>query len=142
MPLLGILAATILLSHSLVPHKEYRFVYPGLLLLVLLAGIGFGEVLNRLRFSARGALACVLGLAFTSAVLAVQPTSVRCSQRIGGKSCPLARSARMRAPAASFCGRITGGRPQDTPGCTATFRSTGPGPMSDCGGISQALTTS
>jgi phosphatidylinositol glycan class B len=74
MPLLGTLAAAVLFSHSLVPHKEYRFVYTGLMLLVLLAGIGCGEILNRLQFSARGALGCVLCFAITSAVLAAQPT--------------------------------------------------------------------
>lgn len=74
MPLLGILAATILLLHSLVPHKEYRYIYPGLVLLVLLAGIGFSEILNRLQVPALGALGFVLCFAFTSAVLAAQPT--------------------------------------------------------------------
>ena len=74
MPLLGMLAAAVLLSHSLVPHKEYRFVYTGLMLLVLLAGIGCSDILNRLQFPARGALPCVLCFAITSAVLAAQPT--------------------------------------------------------------------
>jgi phosphatidylinositol glycan class B len=73
MPLLGILAASVLFSHSLVSHKEYRFVYPALVLLVLLAGIGISETLNRLQVRAPGALGCVLCFAITSAVLAVQP---------------------------------------------------------------------
>jgi hypothetical protein len=74
MPLFLIMAVIVLIPHSMVYHKEYRYIYLAILLLVLLAGIGFSEILNRLQCTPRGALICVLGFAITSAVLAVQPT--------------------------------------------------------------------
>jgi len=37
----------VLLVHSLVGHKEYRFIYPAILLLVISAGIGAGNLLER-----------------------------------------------------------------------------------------------
>ncbi len=42
-PLLALCALLILLSHMAVPHKEYRFVYPAILLVAVLAGLGLGE---------------------------------------------------------------------------------------------------
>ncbi len=39
-------AAIILITHSLVGHKEYRFVYPAVLMLVVLAGIGTGDAVE------------------------------------------------------------------------------------------------
>jgi hypothetical protein len=43
MPLLALCAAIILAAHSAVPHKEYRFIYPTLLLVMILAGLGLVE---------------------------------------------------------------------------------------------------
>jgi GPI mannosyltransferase 3 len=48
LPLLLGVAATILMTHSLIGHKEYRFVYPALPLIATLAGIGTVEVLHAL----------------------------------------------------------------------------------------------
>ncbi|MBD2693311.1 mannosyltransferase [Anabaena catenula] len=46
-PILAWLALIIIVSHSLLAHKEYRFIYPALLMVMILAGIGTGElVLN------------------------------------------------------------------------------------------------
>lgn len=50
-PILGWLALIIILSHSLLAHKEYRFIYPALPMLLILAGIGTGELV--LKFSRR-----------------------------------------------------------------------------------------
>lgn len=46
LPLVFITAVTILAVHSLIPHKEYRFIYPALVLVVLLAGTGFAELVS------------------------------------------------------------------------------------------------
>ncbi len=58
LPLPLTVAGIIVVTHSLVPHKEYRFIYPALLLLLLAAGIGLaqlGAVLTiRLRLSRLG----------------------------------------------------------------------------------------
>lgn len=37
-------AIAILATHSLVPHKEYRFIYPAALLLLVVAGMGLAEL--------------------------------------------------------------------------------------------------
>jgi hypothetical protein len=39
-------AVTILAVHSVIPHKEYRFIYPALVLVMLLAGTGFAELVS------------------------------------------------------------------------------------------------
>ena len=44
MPLLLATAATILAVHSAIPHKEYRFIYPAVLLVMVLAGTGLAQV--------------------------------------------------------------------------------------------------
>jgi GPI mannosyltransferase 3 len=48
LPLLLGVALTILMMHSLIGHKHYRFVYPALPLIAILAGIGTMEVLHAL----------------------------------------------------------------------------------------------
>lgn len=78
-PLLAGLAVVIVLTHSVLAHKEYRFMYPALPMLVLLAGVGMAEVVRFLRnrwLSSRSqaaiVLACFLLWTTTSAVLAQQ----------------------------------------------------------------------
>jgi GPI mannosyltransferase 3 len=44
MPLLLAAAVTILAVHSAIAHKEYRFIYPAVLLVMVLAGIGLAQV--------------------------------------------------------------------------------------------------
>jgi GPI mannosyltransferase 3 len=48
-PLLLWVALAIFLTHSLVPHKEYRFIYPAIPLLVILAGIGTADLVEQAR---------------------------------------------------------------------------------------------
>ena len=43
-PLLLVLALTILTVHSGIAHKEYRFIYPAILLMAVLAGIGLAQM--------------------------------------------------------------------------------------------------
>ena len=43
MPLPFVAAVTILAVHSSISHKEYRFIYPAVLLLMVLAGIGLAQ---------------------------------------------------------------------------------------------------
>jgi phosphatidylinositol glycan class B len=44
LPLLFAVAVTIVTVHSSIPHKEYRFIYPALVPLMLLAGTGLAEL--------------------------------------------------------------------------------------------------
>jgi phosphatidylinositol glycan class B len=46
LPLVLAAAVTILAVHSMIPHKEYRFIYPALVLVMLLAGTGFAELVS------------------------------------------------------------------------------------------------
>jgi GPI mannosyltransferase 3 len=62
-PLLLAAAAIIVASHSAIPHKEIRFIYPAAVLLAALAAIGLAQVAawGRARYSDRGgATACVV----------------------------------------------------------------------------------
>jgi GPI mannosyltransferase 3 len=44
LPLLLVVAAVILAVHSGIAHKEYRFIYPAIVLLSVLAGVGLGQM--------------------------------------------------------------------------------------------------
>lgn len=48
-PLLLATAAIIVATHSLIPHKEYRFVVPAVACLVVLIGLGIGELVIAVR---------------------------------------------------------------------------------------------
>ncbi len=65
-PVLGGVALVILLTHSVVAHKEFRFVYPIIPIAVTLGALGIGEVLSalapRLRALQSATTACVIGL--------------------------------------------------------------------------------
>jgi hypothetical protein len=56
LPALLLVAVTIILTHSLLAHKEYRFVYPATPLIMILAGIGSAELAQRLWPDRRAAL--------------------------------------------------------------------------------------
>jgi GPI mannosyltransferase 3 len=65
-PFLGWVALVIVISHSLVGFKEFRYLYPVIPIAVTLAGMGMAEVLSPLRARARWlrstTAACVVGL--------------------------------------------------------------------------------
>src|SRR5207249_2663009 len=76
MPALLVAAAIILAEHSAIGHKEYRFIYPAVLLAMVLAGIGLAQladwgaqVLRRHAIARGAAVGCaVLVLGYWSAV--------------------------------------------------------------------------
>ena len=74
-PLLFVVPLVILVSHSLIGHKEYRFLYPGLPFLMVLASIGSAELFafaaRNLAMPARrwGFAALAFGWLMTSASL-------------------------------------------------------------------------
>jgi hypothetical protein len=68
-PLAGSLALVILLTHSLISHKEYRFIFPAIALAIPLAGLGLAELAARLQQA--GALS--RGRIFLGAVLLCGP---------------------------------------------------------------------
>jgi len=80
-PLPLLVAVTVVLAHSAVAHKEYRFIYPALLLMVFCASLGTAELLRWFQqrragsAASRGALfvACVAWLV-SSFALAFAPT--------------------------------------------------------------------
>jgi hypothetical protein len=45
-PLAGVAALLVLLVHIPIAHKEYRFLYPALVLVVMLAGMGLAEIVE------------------------------------------------------------------------------------------------
>ena len=45
-PVLLVVAVIILATHSAIAHKEYRFIYPGILLMTILAGVGLAQLVN------------------------------------------------------------------------------------------------
>jgi GPI mannosyltransferase 3 len=47
-------AGMILVSHSLIAHKEFRFIYPAILLVMISAGIGLGQLVVWIGTAARG----------------------------------------------------------------------------------------
>ncbi len=82
-----VLALVIVISHMAIGHKEYRFIYPAIVLLVILAGLGTAELVamlgRRSVFLRRGlAFAAVAWWAGISVFLAVQP--VNREQWLGG----------------------------------------------------------
>lgn len=77
LPVLLLVVATAFASHTVLIHKEYRFIYPVLPLILTLAGIGSAEVVERVRAGLRTPIlrsALVVGLPLfwvtTSAILA------------------------------------------------------------------------
>jgi len=75
-PLPALLAGVVLFVHSAIAHKEYRFVYPVIVLIVLVAAVASAELLETLRGRRpawrRRALA-IAALAWTLASLAAAP---------------------------------------------------------------------
>jgi hypothetical protein len=80
-PLPLLVAATVVLAHSAIAHKEYRFIYPALPLIVFCAALGTGELLRWLLQRRAGSatllgallIACGAWLA-SSIALATAPT--------------------------------------------------------------------
>jgi hypothetical protein len=72
LPVLLLVALTIVVAHTLLAHKEYRFIYPALPLIVTLAGIGSAELAARLwgYTSSRVLVGLALFWIATSAILA------------------------------------------------------------------------
>jgi GPI mannosyltransferase 3 len=76
--LLGLIAFTIIATHMLFAHKEYRFVFPAVPFVIILVGLGTAEVLNHISKdiikTRKQMIAVVAGIIFcwslTSGVLA------------------------------------------------------------------------
>ena len=76
--LLGLLAATIIVTHMLFAHKEYRFVFPAVPFIVILVGLGTAEVfgyfqkdlLKTRKQTLMAGAGVVFGWAVTSGILA------------------------------------------------------------------------
>ncbi len=73
-PLLGWVAFAILLTHSIVGHKEFRYIYPIIPLAITLAGLGSADVLavlsSQWKLLRSAAVACTVGLVVCACVSA------------------------------------------------------------------------
>lgn len=102
LPLPFAAAVTILAVHSVIPHKEYRFIYPALVLVMILAGAGLVELaswrVRRLRTSGSRAAAMPLRFASSFGVWAVVSFVVWTGPTLAG----LRDSAQNNLSAASF----------------------------------------
>lgn len=84
-PILAWLVIIIVLSHSVLAHKEYRFIYPALPMVIILAGLGTAELVSHWRpqrLSQRGMVMAVL----VSLVLWTSTSAVMASQFDTNKS--------------------------------------------------------
>jgi GPI mannosyltransferase 3 len=72
LPALFIAAAAIVAIHSAIPHKEYRFIYPATVLLMVLAGIGAAQLVEwgTRAFTGRGVRAGIAVAGSAAVVLA------------------------------------------------------------------------
>jgi phosphatidylinositol glycan class B len=70
LPLLLVIAMVILATHSGIAHKEYRFIYPAIVPLTVLAGVGLAQMASWGREWLIGRNTPVTAAAATSAVLA------------------------------------------------------------------------
>lgn len=68
--LLGV-ALAILITHSFIPHKEYRFIYPALPLLITLAALGTAELVRRVQAPRTGPALWAVAIAIWTAVSAL-----------------------------------------------------------------------
>ena len=74
-----LVSASIILSHSFIPHKEYRFIYPAIICLIIAAALGSADFVQSLvriypkRGSQFTAFAIFIWIA-TSLVLAISPS--------------------------------------------------------------------
>jgi GPI mannosyltransferase 3 len=71
LPLLLVVAVVILAVHSSIGHKEYRFIYPAIVPLTVLAGVGLAQMASWGRHWLIGRGVSVTAAAATSAALAV-----------------------------------------------------------------------
>lgn len=77
-PVVILAAAAILLAHSLIAHKEFRFIYPAILLLTIAAGIGIARLVSQIaatwRFNmAACAPGALLSIIIVTALVASAP---------------------------------------------------------------------
>jgi GPI mannosyltransferase 3 len=70
-PALLAVALAILFTHSIVAHKEYRFVYPALPLLITLAGLGTAELIRRVQSPRIASAPWAVAIAIWTAVSAL-----------------------------------------------------------------------
>ncbi len=49
MPVVGLVALAILVTHAAIPHKEYRFIYPAIPLFIAMAGVGTAAIMQHCR---------------------------------------------------------------------------------------------
>jgi hypothetical protein len=103
-PLLAAAIANVAV-HSLIAHKEYRFVWASVLALLVLAAIGSARVVERLarrRSLAPGAAMAVLVAGWSVASLAAERWSGGAQAMRGGAAIPMAAQGAARDPA--VCG--------------------------------------
>jgi GPI mannosyltransferase 3 len=119
LPLLLLVSIVIFLSHTFVPHKDYRFIYPALILLVVLAGVGVAQVTQWMSLAAKthfdrhsriyplcvaaAACFCVVFVVGQSASRAISPREDR-RYPFWGKATDIIKASAVVAKLPSVCG--------------------------------------
>ncbi|MFI5087804.1 MAG: hypothetical protein ACHP7I_05370 [Terriglobales bacterium] len=84
-PVLAAVAAAVLVTHSAVAHKEYRFIYPAVVLLVMLAGLGIADLIARWQKSSQpSARAVAIAALVVAALSACTWTTAQMSSKYNG----------------------------------------------------------
>lgn len=108
LPLLLVVALTIIVVHSFIAHKEYRFIYPAMVLFAVLAGVGTARILGlvlaaRARpLAARAVFAGGIALAWSALSLSIATSDLFSVPWTRGRSYMEVFAAASRDP--SICG--------------------------------------
>ncbi len=87
-PLLAWPAVVLLLAHSGIPHKEYRFIYPSIVLAVVLLGLELAHLVQAIddRFDRRALTASAIGLAAAGVLVTSGVAASQFNLRSTGKT--------------------------------------------------------
>jgi hypothetical protein len=108
MPQLATAGLLIIVSHSVIGHKEYRFIYPALLLINASAGLGFSQTMTWIMRGVAGSPA--LGRSTPSAVMivgCVLPIAASVAQFTTSDYTALWERGRSELAASDFIGRMS-----------------------------------
>jgi GPI mannosyltransferase 3 len=70
-PFLASVAATVVVTHNVLAHKEYRFVYPAVVLLIVLGGLGIAEVVRQIERRPQPSVRAVVMVAIVLLAVAI-----------------------------------------------------------------------
>jgi hypothetical protein len=120
-------ALTIILTHSLIAHKEYRFIFPAIACLITLAAIGAGDAVAFVTSNVRSAHLANFALPGVLALFAVTSLAIALSTEflpLWSKGRPAIEAFGWAGKQADMCGMgLYGVAWLDTPGYSGLHRS-------------------